>query len=105
MLGCIRLSTSRCKRNHHYSNHPFGVTDDRSKKEIYKKGITTEFVGEAQENDDAVTAVLNERIQLVYINPESLLGNPRFHSMLLSDSYKTRLRGVVVDEAHCVKLW
>ena len=79
------------------------MIDQREK--FTKKGITTEFVGEAQENDDAVAAVLNGRIQLVYISPESLLGNPRFRSMLLSDSYKTRLRGVVVDEAHCVKLW
>ena len=75
------------------------------KEKFTKRGITTEFVGEAQESDEAVAAVLSGRIQLVYISPESLLGNPRYRSMLLSESYKTRLRGVVVDEAHCVKLW
>ena len=75
------------------------------KEKFTEKGISTVLVGEAQESHDAVAAVLHGQIQLVYISPESLLGNPLFRSMLLSESYKTRFRGVVVDEAHCVKLW
>ena len=105
MLKYIWSFSLRCRINHHCGNHSFGVTDDGSEREIYKKGISTEFVGEAQESHDAVAAVLHGQKQLAYISPESLLGNPLFRSMSLSESYKTRLRGVVVDEAHCVKLW
>ena len=47
----------------------------------------------------------NGRVQLVYISPECLLGNARFHAMMLSDLYQKRLGALVVDEAHCVKLW
>jgi len=52
-----------------------------------------------------VLSVLNGRVQLVYISPENLLGNARFRAMMLSDCYQRRLRALVVDEAHCVKLW
>lgn len=75
-------------------------------KEKFKgRGISIEFVGEAQEDESAVAAVISGNIQLVFISPESLLGNPCFRNMLLSESYKARLRAVAVDEAHCVKLW
>ena len=75
------------------------------KDKFTKTGISIEFVGEAQEEDAAVTAVVVGDIQLVYISPERLLCNPHFRNMLLSESYKRNLRAVVVDEAHCVKLW
>ena len=70
------------------------------KDKFTKTGISVEFVGEAQEEDAAVTAVVAGDIQLVYISPESLLCNPRFRSMLLSESYKRNLRALVEDEAH-----
>lgn len=75
------------------------------KEKFSRKGITVEFVGEAQDDEQAVLSVLKGKIQLVYISPESLLGNNRFRTMLLSDCYQKRLRALVVDEAHCVKLW
>jgi len=50
-------------------------------------------------------AVVSGDIQLVYISPENLLCNSKFCNMLLSDKYKKFLRTLVVDEAHCVKLW
>ena len=78
------------------------------KDKFTKTGISAEFVGEAQKDDAAVTAVVVGDIQLVYISPESLLCSPRFRNMLLSESYKRNLQTLVVDvvdEAHCVKLW
>jgi len=79
------------------------MIDQREK--FTRKGVSTEFVGEAQEDEVAVEAVIKGNIQLVCISPESLLCNPRFRNMLLSDKYKRNLRALVVDEAHCVKLW
>ena len=75
------------------------------KDKFSRKGISTDFVGEAQEDETTVAAVIKGDIQLVYISPESLLLNSHFRNMLLSESYKTKLRALVVDEAHCVKLW
>ena len=75
------------------------------KDKFSKTGISTEFVGEAEEDDAAVVAVVMGDIQLVYISPEIPLCNLRFRNMLLSENYKRKLRPLVVDEAHCVKLW
>lgn len=44
-------------------------------------------------------------IQLVFISPESIIGNPTFLKMLLSSRYQRKLTTFVVDEAHCVKSW
>jgi len=79
------------------------MIDQREK--FTQKGLTVEFVGKVQKDEEAVLSVLNGRVQLVYISPESLLGNARFRAMMLSDLYQKRLRALVVDEAHCVKLW
>ena len=75
------------------------------KEKFTQKGLTVEFVGKAQKDEEAVLSVLNGRVHLVYISPESLLGNARFRAMMLSDCYQKRLRALVDDEAHCVKLW
>ena len=74
------------------------------KQKFQGKGISIEFVGEAQDNDSAVRAVISGKIQL-FISPESLLCNSWFRNMLLSESYRAKLKAVAVDEAHCVKLW
>ena len=39
------------------------------------------------------------------ISPESIINNPKYRKMLLSTTHKTKLVAVVVDEAHCVKMW
>ena len=38
-------------------------------------GLATEFVGEAQEDPNAIARVKEGRVQLLYISPESLLTN------------------------------
>jgi bloom syndrome protein len=69
------------------------------------KGITTNFVGEDQIDQTAIHNVLNGEIQLVYISPESLVCISEYRNMLLSPAYQERLVALVVDEAHCVKMW
>ena len=75
------------------------------KDKFVKKGIRAEFVGQAQEDTAAISAIVKGDIQLVYASPESLLCNSTYRNMLLLDKYKNNLRALVVDEAHCVKLW
>ena len=69
------------------------------------RGVTTEFVGEAQSDPAAKVRVLKGEAQLVFISPESILNNEQYRSMLLSGVYKEKLVALVVDEAHCVKTW
>lgn len=75
------------------------------KEKFTNKGIRAEFVGQAQEDEAAIAAVIKGDVQLVYISPENLLCSLPFRNMLLSDKYKNNLRALAVDEAHCIKLW
>lgn len=75
------------------------------KQKFIHRSISVEFVGEAQCDEGAVTAVVNGQVQLVYISPESLLNNGQFRNMLLGDRYQQKLVALTVDEAHCVQLW
>ena len=68
-------------------------------------GLSTEFVGEAQEDPTATRRVLEGKIQLVYISPEAILKNWHYRHMLLSEAYKEKLVALAIDEAHCIKTW
>ena len=65
-------------------------------------GIHTEYVGELQQDLDAMKDVRDGQIQLLFISPELLLRNPQWREKLTSRVYKEKLIAVVVDEAHCV---
>ncbi len=49
--------------------------------------------------------VKNGDYQLVLFIPEMLLEKKRWRRMLQGDVYSSRLRALVVDEAHTVKKW
>ena len=68
-------------------------------------GLSTEFVGRAQDDAAATTTVLNGTVQLVIISPENWLNNRKFRGMFEKDIYQQKMIALVVDEAHCVKLW
>lgn len=69
------------------------------------KGLSSEFVGEAQTDRSVIKNVLEGKVQLVYITPENAVGNPKYRNMFLSPIYKEKLVALIVDEAHCVKIW
>ena len=50
------------------------------KERFIRTGLTVEFVGSTQDNinSDAIEAVLNGKVQLVYISPRSVLNNKNF---------------------------
>jgi len=93
-----------CRHNWKHCDCTYSLDIDQKDKFV-KRGIRTEFVSKAQEDTEAMSAVVSRDIQLVYISPENLLCNPKFRNMLLLDKCKKCLRSLVVDEAHCVKLW
>ena len=69
------------------------------------RGISAEFIGEAQTSKDAIKRVLSGQAQLVFATPESLVENERYRNMLQSSAYKGSIVALAVDEAHCVKTW
>ena len=68
-------------------------------------GISAEFIGDEQKSDEAKQLVERGECQVVYGSPEAFLSTKRWRTMLSSDAYKSRLRLVAVDEAHCISLW
>ena len=78
------------------------MIDQREK--FTANGLTAEFVGGVQD-DPGVLEIRKGCYQLVYISPESLLGDNCWREMLRNDVYQTRMVAFCVDEAHCVKKW
>jgi len=72
------------------------------KRGFSQKGLIVEYVGEGFDN---LEAILQGKIQLVYVSPESLVGNEKIRKMLLNSVYSRNLVAFVVDEAHCVRMW
>ena len=56
------------------------------------RGISAEFIGEAQTSKDAIKRVLSGQAQLVFATPESLVENERYRNMLQSSARLTVLR-------------
>ena len=83
------------------------MIDQRQK--YMPRGLSTEFVShrdsEAQQDSSALDRIEKGFCQLVYISPESLLGDNRWREMLRSDVYQKHLVAFCIDEAHCVKKW
>ena len=65
------------------------MMDERSK--YAPKGLQVEFVGGEQNDIDAKRKVLKGEVQLVFISPESIINNPVYRNMLLSNEYKKSL--------------
>ena len=47
------------------------------------QGLVTDFIGEAQIDNEATKQVLNglPHLHVVFISPESIVNNPRFHNI------------------------
>ena len=70
-------------------------------KDIYTSiGMCAEYVGESQTDPSAKIQVVRGEVELVFINPESMLCNPHYRDMLLSSVYKKNLIGIAMDDAH-----
>lgn len=73
-------------------------------REFNKRGVLSVYIsGSMQQQDE--DDLLQGLFSLVYISPELLLCCRKWREMLMSDIFKERMVGFVVDEAHCVKKW
>ena len=73
-------------------------------KQFQGQGITVEFVGEAQVDDDVIMAVISGKVQLMFIGTENILTSNWFWNMLHGTMYQENMKALVVDEAHGTKL-
>lgn len=76
------------------------MIDQKSK--YTNKGLAIEFVGDEENSKEKI---LNCEYQLLLISPGRAIGNPTYRAMFLTPKCKTKLVGLVVDEAHCVCTW
>lgn len=60
------------------------------KRILSEKGLSVEYVGEGVTPDN-LDDVLKGKVQLVYVSPESLLGNAKIRKMLLNSVYSRGL--------------
>ncbi len=79
------------------------MMDQRQK--FSPSGLTTEFICGEQTDPLVRERVKKGEVQLVFITPESVIENQTYRNMLLSPPYRKSLVALVVDEAHCVKVW
>ena len=68
--------------------------------QLRKQGISAISLSEAVVNHDKLKSGL---YTFIYSSPESLLNNERLREII--GSYKQRVFGIVVDEAHCISHW
>ena len=67
-------------------------------------GLKAAYIGNNQ-TEDVLRAIENGEYTFVFVSPESSLCNNRWRQMFASKTYKERLIGVCVDEAHCIIHW
>ena len=63
------------------------------KKRFSLKGLSVEYIGEAQKDENALSAVMQGKVQLVYMSPESMLCNWKVRKMFSSTIYQNNLVG------------
>ena len=68
-------------------------------------GVTAEFIGEDQQDNDAKKVVERGDCQVVFGSLESLLSSDQWRKMLSSMVYKQRLCLIAIDEAHFISHW
>ena len=68
-------------------------------------GISAEFIGEDQLNEDAKKAVERGDCQVVFGSPEAFLCSDRWRKTMSSAVYEERLCLIAIDEAHCISHW
>ena len=61
------------------------------KQKFSTSGIRTEFICYKQKDVKVVNDVLNGLVQLVFISPESIVGNHKYRKMLATSAYQSKL--------------
>ena len=84
---------------------PLTVLMEDQVKKFMDMGLKAAFIGKAQDDPSVERGVINRGYGLVYMSPESMMTVLQWREMFRSQSYQQRLKGIVINEAHCVEKW
>ena len=78
-------------------------------KYFQSKGLATAYICAEDDGKDERNIYMRDGViagdyQLVYFTPESLLTRKR-RKIIMSNIYKKRVHGLIIDEAHIIKKW
>ena len=69
------------------------------------KGLPTACVTGENTDEKVMLGVQRGDYCLVFFTPELLITNRKWRNVLTNDNYTARLRGFIIDEAHCIQKW
>lgn len=81
---------------------PLNALIDSHLKELKKHGIKGCSLNDGMYD---ITDLTNGKYSIIFTNPESLILNKNWRTMLQSSIYQENLFGIVADEAHVVPKW
>ena len=68
-------------------------------------GVLTAVVTRESDDKEIKKGIHGGKYDIVFFTPKSLINSKRWREVLTSNIYGRRLKGLVVDEAHCVSKW
>ena len=71
-------------------------------KKLVELGFSATYIGKDHTEDEKI---INCDYDFLYGSPEQLVGDMKWREMLKSEVYQSKLREIVVDEAHTVVQW
>ena len=69
------------------------------------RGICGISVTKENDNRANYEQILSGQYQVVYMSPEMAIGTQKWRSAMQNDKFSSRLCGLIIDEAHCVRKW
>lgn len=72
---------------------------------MQKAGIKAIALNEDTPQKDASKALNSKQIHLIFTSPEYLLRNPYMKKFYVNEGARSRVLGVLVDEAHVIHEW
>ncbi len=69
------------------------------------QGVLAALVTGTSEDKEIKKGIHGGKYDIVFFTPELLITSARWRRLLTSNLYAKRLKGLVIDEAHCVSKW
>lgn len=68
-------------------------------------GVMAALVTRESDDKEMKRSIQEGKYDIVFFTPESLLHSKRWRNTLTNEIYAKHLKGLVIDEAHCVSKW
>ena len=79
--------------------------DTLQAKKFNSQGILTAIVTGESDDKETNKGILEGKYDIVFFTPELLISKKRWRKVISSAIYARQLKGLVIDEAHCVSKW